>query len=123
MIGELSEDVNTKEFIHSLKDIFNCKSIKHTDIYKEKIKRIAVCGGSGSSLINRAMSQNADIYITGDIKYHDYFNTENKLTIVDIGHYESEQYTKDIFYEIVTKKLPKFAVRFSDINTNPINYI
>lgn len=123
MIGELNEEVNTKEFIHSLKDIFNCKSIKHTNIYKEKIKKIAVCGGSGSSLINRAMSQNADIYITGDIKYHDYFNTENKLTIVDIGHYESEQYTKDIFYEIVTKKLPKFAVRFSDINTNPINYI
>jgi len=123
MIGELDKEIDSKDFLLTLKEIFNCKYIRHTDINKNSIKTIAVCGGSGSFLINKAIQQKADIFITGDIKYHDYFTTENKMILADIGHYESEQFTKDIFYEIVTKKLPKFAVQFSEVNTNPINYI
>lgn len=123
MIGELDNEIDSETFLLSLKEIFNCKYIRHTDLKNKTIKTVAVCGGSGSFLINKAMQQKADIFITGDIKYHDYFYTENKIILADIGHYESEQFTKDIFYEIVTKKLPKFAVQFSEVNTNPINYI
>ncbi|MGB5989036.1 MAG: Nif3-like dinuclear metal center hexameric protein [Marinifilaceae bacterium] len=123
MIGELEEAMDTKEFLQSLKTIFDCTHFKHSKIVKEQIKSVALCGGSGSFLINKALSKKADIYITGDIKYHDYFTTEDKIILADIGHYESEQFTKEIFYELVTKKLPTFAVRFSKVNTNPINYI
>lgn len=123
MIGELEEAINTKDFLLSLKKIFGCSHFKHSKIIKEEIKSVALCGGSGSFLINKALNRKADIYITGDIKYHDYFTTEDKIILADIGHYESEQFTKEIFYELVTKKLPTFAVRFSKVNTNPINYI
>ena len=97
--------------------------IRHTALCKPQVKRIAVCGGSGAFLMRQAISAGADLYITGDIKYHDFFNTENRLILADIGHYESEQYTKEIFYELVTKKISKFAVQFSKVNTNPINYL
>lgn len=123
MIGELSEKIDCTEFLKSVKSIFQCQQIKHTAIVKNKIKKVALCGGSGSFLTNTAIAQNADIYISGDFKYHDYFKAENKLIIADIGHYESEQFTKEIFYELLTKKFPNFAVRISEINTNPINYI
>jgi len=69
------------------------------------------------------MASKADIYITGDFKYHEFFDAEGKIIIADIGHYESEQFTREIFYEIVTKKFPNFAVRISEINSNPINYL
>ena len=84
---------------------------------------MALCGGSGASLTNIAISKQADIYITADYKYHDFFNAAQKLILADIGHYESEQYTKEIFYELVTKKISKFAVQFSKVKTNPINYL
>jgi len=82
-----------------------------------------LCGGSGSSLISAAIGAGADVYISGDFKYHEFFEAENHILIADIGHFESEQFTKDIFYEIITKKMPTFAVQISDINTNPINYL
>jgi putative NIF3 family GTP cyclohydrolase 1 type 2 len=82
-----------------------------------------MCGGSGSFLINKAIKSGADIFISADIKYHEYFIPENDMIIADIGHYESEQFTKQIFYELLMKKNPKFAIRFSDINSNPIKHI
>lgn len=123
MIAELEQEMDTMEFFLSLKEIFGCKHLRHSKITKEKIKNIALCGGSGSFLIDDAIKQKADIFITGDIKYHDYFTTEDKIIIADIGHFESEQFTKEIIYELITNKLPTFAVRFSKVNTNPINYI
>jgi putative NIF3 family GTP cyclohydrolase 1 type 2 len=87
------------------------------------VQRIAVCGGSGSMLIPRAVSAGADLFITGDIRYHQFFETEDRLILVDIGHYESERFTIEIFYEILKKKLPSFAVHFSSINSSPINYL
>jgi len=123
MIGELEKEIDCIDFLKSVKDIFQCQHIKHTAIVKNKIKKVALCGGSGSFLTNVAISQKADIFISGDFKYHDYFKAENKLIIADIGHYESEQFTKEIFYELLIKKFPNFAVRISEINTNPINYI
>lgn len=123
LIGELKEEIDTLEFLTSLKETFKCERIRHSPIKKTKIKTVALCGGSGSFLIDTALRNKADIFITGDIKYHDYFATEDKMIIADIGHYESEQFTKEIFYELLTKKIPTFAVRFSEVNTNPINYI
>jgi putative NIF3 family GTP cyclohydrolase 1 type 2 len=92
-------------------------------LLNKKIKKVALCGGSGSSLISAAIGAGADIYISGDFKYHEFFEAGNHILIADIGHFESEQFTKDIFYEIITKKMPTFAVQISDINTNPINYL
>jgi dinuclear metal center YbgI/SA1388 family protein len=123
MIGELESEENSIEFLKRIKAIFGCGCIKHTKIVKDTIKRVAVCGGSGSFLLKQAISAKADVFITGDFKYHDFFDAENKLIIADIGHYESEQFTLDIFYEIVTKKIPNFAVHISEINSNPINYL
>ncbi|MCM1441599.1 MAG: Nif3-like dinuclear metal center hexameric protein [Roseburia sp.] len=123
IIGELEEAVDTREFLERIKTIFHCGVIRHTALCKPQVKRIAVCGGSGAFLIRQALQAGADLYVTGDIKYHDFFNTENRLILADIGHYESEQYTKEIFYELVTKKISKFAVQFSKVNTNPINYL
>jgi dinuclear metal center YbgI/SA1388 family protein len=123
MIGELKENEEELPFLKRVKEIFKAKSIRHTRLLNKKIKTVAVCGGSGSYLLNNAIASKADIFITGDYKYHQFFDAEDKIIIADIGHYESEQFTKEIFYEILTKKLPKFAVYLSEINSNPINYL
>jgi dinuclear metal center YbgI/SA1388 family protein len=123
MIGELAKDEDSLEFLDRIKTVFNCKSIRYTEILKDKIKRVAICGGAGSLFLSNAIAAKADIYISGDFKYHDFFETQNRIIIADIGHFESEQFTKDIFYEIITKKMPTFAVQISDIKTNPINYL
>lgn len=123
VIGELEQPVDSMEFLLNLKSLFNVPVIRHTNIINQKIRRVALCGGAGSFLISQAISAHADIFITGDIKYHEFFQAENKILLADIGHFESEQFTKLIFYEIITKKMPTFAVRISDIKTNPINYL
>ena len=97
--------------------------LKYTPLQGKKIKRVAVCGGAGSEFLKDAIRARADVFVSGDFKYHDYFEAENRILIADIGHFESEQFTKDVFYEIITKKMPKFAVRISKVNTNPINYL
>ena len=123
MIGELSEEIEEIQFLQNIKSTFNAQCIKHTPLKGRKIKKIAVCGGSGSSFLPNAIQQGADVFISADFKYHQFFDTENKITIADIGHYESEQFTKEIFYDLLTKNFSNFAVRFSSINTNPINYL
>lgn len=123
MIGELKDEINTELFLNKLKDIFNCEIIKYTNIIKSKIKKIAFCGGSGSFLLHDAIRNKADIFISADFKYHQFFEAEEKIIIADIGHYESEQYTKEIFYDILTKKFTNFAIQISKVNTNPIKYI
>ncbi len=122
MIGDLPQAVPFKEFLDLLKKVFKVACIRHTEAVVNKIKKVALCGGSGSFLLPKAIQSNADIFITGDFKYHQFFDAENKIIIADIGHYESEQYTKDIFYDILTKKFPTFAFYFSEINTNPVKY-
>jgi hypothetical protein len=123
IIGNCDEEYTDKEFLVYIKDKLQLTALKHTKLVNKKISKVAVCGGSGADLLQLAKSQKADIFISGDFKYHDYFLAENEILIVDIGHFESEQFTKEIFFEQVTKKLPKFAVHFSEINTNPINYL
>ena len=122
MIGELDSEKDEFEFLTQLKDIFQCGSIRHTAFLNKKIKKVAFCGGSGSFLLNQAKRSKADIYITGDFKYHEFFDAENQILIADIGHYESEQYTSDLIADILKKKFTTFAVHKTVINTNPINY-
>jgi len=123
MIGELEKDTNELTFLKKIKSVFDIKTLKHTKLRNKNIKKVAVCGGSGSFLIKDAISVDADIFITGDIKYHQFFDAYDNILIADVGHYESEQFTKEIFYELLKKKLPKFALHLSKVKTNPINYL
>jgi dinuclear metal center YbgI/SA1388 family protein len=122
MTGELPEPVDEKEFLGTLKAVFGSGCIKHTRLSGKKIKKIAVCGGAGSFLLGKAISAGADVFVSADFKYHQFFDAEGKIVIADIGHFESEQFTKELFYELLTEKFPKFAVRFSEVNTNPVFY-
>jgi len=123
MIGELNDPVNETEFLSYVKAIFGCKVMRHSRFLNKPVKKIAVCGGSGSFLIPRAILAGADLFITGEIKYHQFFDAENQILLVDMGHYESEQFTIEIFYDILIKKIPNFAIHFSSINTSPIYYL
>jgi dinuclear metal center YbgI/SA1388 family protein len=123
LIGELGKEVNAIDFLKNLKKNMQTDCVRHTKALDKKVKKVAICGGSGSFLLKNALSHKADVFVTGDFKYHEFFDAENRIIIADIGHYESEQFTKDLFYEVINKKFPKFAVRLSKINTNPINYL
>jgi dinuclear metal center YbgI/SA1388 family protein len=122
MVGELEAPLSEYDFLDLLKKTFSTGCIKHTALISRNVKTVAVCGGAGSFLLNHAISARADFFVTGDFKYHQFFDAENKIVIADVGHYESEQFTKELFYELLTKKFPKFAVRFSEVRTNPIFY-
>ena len=122
MIGELESPVDELEFLAFVKKAFGCGVIRHTSLRGKKIERVAFCGGAGSFLLNQAKRAGADIYITGDFKYHEFFDAEDQLVIADIGHFESEQFTSNRLAAILTKKFPKFAVHLTEVNTNPINY-
>ncbi|MCB0476867.1 MAG: Nif3-like dinuclear metal center hexameric protein [Crocinitomicaceae bacterium] len=122
MIGEYAEPMETEDFLKHLKEVFQVPCIRHTALVKNRIRKVAFCGGSGSFLLGKARSKQADIYVTGDFKYHEFFDAEDQIIIADIGHYESEQYTKNLLYDILSKKFPKFAVHLAEISTNPINY-
>jgi dinuclear metal center YbgI/SA1388 family protein len=123
MIGSLPQAVEAEEFLNHVKNILQIGCIRHTSLKNKKVHRIAVCGGSGSFLIKDAISCNADIYMTGDIKYHDFFIPENKMILADIGHFESEQFTKELIYNFLKKKFTTFALFISGTNTNPVNYL
>jgi putative NIF3 family GTP cyclohydrolase 1 type 2 len=123
VIGKLAKPQPEVEFLNKLKKHISSGSIRHSPLLGKDIVKVAVCGGSGSSLIGQSISAGADIFITADVKYHQFFDADGKIIIADIGHYESEQFTIDFFYEILTKKFPNFAVLKSNVKTNPINYL
>ena len=122
MVGELETEMEELEFLNKLKQTFNCGSIRHTALLNKKVKTVAFCGGSGSFLLKNARAVKADVYFTGDFKYHEFFDADNQLLIADIGHYESEQFTTNLLADILKKKFTTFAVQLTGINTNPINY-
>ena len=122
LIGELPIPMSEIDFLYHLKTVFCLKSIKHTNLLKKDIKNVSLCGGSGSFLLKRSMYLKSDVYISSDFKYHEFFDAENRILIADIGHYESEQFTPEIFYEIISNKFPTFALYLTEINTNPVNY-
>ena len=123
MVGTLPKAVDAEEFLNHVKEILQIGCIRHTKLKNNKVQKIAVCGGSGSFLIKDAISCGADIYMTGDVKYHDFFLPENNMIIADIGHYESEQFTKELIYTLLKKKFTTFALFISGTMTNPVNYL
>ncbi len=122
MVGELEHEMSEIEFLTSVKEIFQCGVIRHTALRNKAIKRVAVCGGSGGFLLSNAIREKADVFITADYKYHEFFDAEGQIIIADIGHFESEQYTTHLLGDILTKKFPNFAVNLTGRNTNPIKY-
>ena len=123
LVGVYETLVEEMEFLQKLKQTMQCGAVRHTKLSGKPIRKVALCGGSGAFLLKDAISAGADVYVSADFKYHEFFDADSRIVIADIGHYESEQFTKDIFYEIITKKMPTFAVQISDIKTNPINYL
>ena len=123
MIGQLEDPLNMEDFLLLLKKNFNLEQIKYTPIQDSMIQKVAVCGGSGSFLIKTAKKAGADAFISADIKYHEYFDADGKILVADIGHYESEAFTKELVFELLKKKFSNIALQLSEVNTNPIKYI
>lgn len=123
VVGELAEPLGSDAFFELLRSSFGLEGLRYGKSNTTSVSRVALCGGSGSSLVNYAISAGADAFVTGDIKYHSFMDASETIMLIDIGHYESEKFSLEILYEIITKKFPKFAVRFSKINTNPVNYL
>lgn len=123
LVGELPEESNEMDFLKYLKTVMKADSLRYTALRDKKVKKISICGGSGSFLLGDAIKSGADVFVTADFKYHQFFDAENRIIIADIGHYESEQFTVELFYEILKKKFSTFALLISTINTNPIKYL
>jgi dinuclear metal center YbgI/SA1388 family protein len=123
MIGELPTPMSEALFLQHIKKQLNTSLIRFTRFLNKEVKKVAVCGGSGSFLLHEAIAQKADVFITADFKYHQFFDADKRIIIADVGHYESEQFTKDLIFEIIKEKFPNFALHLSEINTNPINYL
>lgn len=123
VIGQLPNPVEERLFLQEVKEKMKAGCVRHTQLLNKPIQRVAVCGGAGSSFLPFALAQRADIYITADFKYHEFFDAENRLVIADIGHFESEQYTIPLLYDIIWEKYPNFALNLTEHNTNPVNYL
>jgi dinuclear metal center YbgI/SA1388 family protein len=121
MVGELNEAISWESFVHLVKTEFHVQVVRHTRA-KGDVKKIAVCGGSGSFLLNDAIRAGADVFLTADFKYHEFFEADGKIVVADIGHYETEQFTSEIFCDLIQEKFPNFAVLKSTTRTNPVNY-
>ncbi|RAJ06126.1 Nif3-like dinuclear metal center hexameric protein [Arenibacter echinorum] len=122
MVGILEKPMDEEEFFGFLKEKMHVSCIRHSDFLGKKIKKVAVLGGSGSFAISAAIAANADVFVTSDLKYHQFYEAEDKILLADIGHYETEQFTKNLLVDYLTKKIPNFAVSLSESKTNPIKY-
>jgi dinuclear metal center YbgI/SA1388 family protein len=123
MLGELPVPEESLGFLNRLKTVMNTNCVRYTNIHAKHITKVALCGGAGSFLLPQAIAKGADVFISADFKYHEFFDADNKITIADIGHYESEQFTKELIGEYLQEKFPTFAIIFSNVVTNPISYL
>ena len=122
MQGELPKPMEAEQILKHIQSVFKTKTIRHSSFIDRSVSKIAVLGGSGAFAIEKAKAAKADLFITADLKYHDFYKADNQIILADIGHYESEQYTKDLIHAYLTKKFTNFALVLSNINTNPIQY-
>jgi dinuclear metal center YbgI/SA1388 family protein len=123
MMGELSEAMDEMSFLKHVKSTMKAGCVRHTQLLDKPILKVAVCGGAGGFLLSSAIRQQADIFITADYKYHEFFDADSQIIIADIGHYESEQYTINLLQEIISQNFSTFAAYLTEVNTNPINYL
>lgn len=123
MIGNLAKPVNELTFLKQLKKLLRTDCVRYTPLRNKPIQKVAVCGGAGRFLLNNVIAAGADIFVTGDFKYHDFFDADGKIIVADVGHYESEQFTKDLLCKQLSEKFPIIATRISSINTNPVKYL
>jgi dinuclear metal center YbgI/SA1388 family protein len=123
LVGYLPAPIEELDFLIMVKQKFNCGAVRYTKLLHKPIQKVALCGGAGSFLLPDAISSKADIYLSADFKYHEFFDAQEQIIIADIGHYESEQYTSELLAEQLTEKFPNFAVRLTKLNTNPVNYL
>jgi dinuclear metal center YbgI/SA1388 family protein len=123
MIGELEQPLEPIEFLKRLKSSMNLNTIRYTQLLDKKVRKVAICGGSGSFLLAHAIKNGADFFVTADFKYHEFFDADGKIAIADIGHYESEFFTKELIIALLKEKFPTFALNFSNTDTNPIRYL
>ncbi len=121
-IGDLVKPLNEQKFLNFVKTQMNTKLIRHSKLLNKKIKKVAVLGGSGAFAIKNSIEKKADAYITSDLKYHNFFEANNQILLIDMGHFESEQFTKNLIHESLIKKFPNFAIILSSTVTNPVNY-
>ncbi len=120
--GELPEPMEEMAFLQHLKQVFGLSVVRHTTPRNRPVKKVALCGGAGSFLVSKALASGADVYITADMKYHEFFDADGRILIADIGHYESEQFTIDLLQEVLEQKFPTFAVLKTAVRTNPVHY-
>ena len=123
LVGELAVEEDEREFLERIKLLFGIKCVRHNCLHERKIRRVALCGGAGGFLLSNAISLGADVFLTGEMRYHDYFGHEDELLIAEMGHYESEQYTIDLLADILGQQLPELRIVKTSNNTNPINYL
>jgi len=123
MIGQLATPVPARQFLQTLKHAMQTPVVRHTRAIGTTVSRVAVCGGAGSFLLNDAITAGADVFVSADFKYHEFFDADGKIMVADIGHYESEQFTKDLLFTVLKEKFPTFAIIFSKTVTNPISYL
>lgn len=123
VVGVLPEPMPEQEFLYLLKDIFNLPTIQHSKMQGREIRDVALCGGAGAFLIPQAITYGADAFITGEAKYNDFFDVEGRILLAVVGHYESEICTKEIFFEIISRKFPTFALHKSAFDSNPVKYL
>ncbi|GHT78498.1 hypothetical protein AGMMS50262_21210 [Bacteroidia bacterium] len=123
VVGQLPAEEDEESFLQRIKSIFQLQSLKHSPFTGRKIREVALCGGSGAFLIKDVIAYGADVFLTGEAKYNDYYDVENRILLAVLGHYESELCTKELFFDIISKKIPNFAIYFSNANANPVNYM
>ncbi|WP_313804034.1 Nif3-like dinuclear metal center hexameric protein [Flavobacterium sp.] len=122
MIGELPSEMSESNFLKMVKEKMQCGGIRHSQFLNKPVKKVAVLGGSGSFAIKNAINSGADAFLTADLKYHQFYEAENSLLLADIGHFESERFTKNYIVDYLTKKISNFAIILSEENTNPVKY-
>jgi dinuclear metal center YbgI/SA1388 family protein len=123
LIGELEADMGELEFLKEVAAIFRLKLVRHTPLLGKPVKKVAICGGAGSFLISKSLQAGADVFITADVKYHEFFEANGRMVIADIGHYESEQFTINLLFDLLQEKFLNFAVLKSGVETNPVQYL
>ena len=123
ILGVLPEAMDETAFLRHVKSALHASCVRHTALREKPVRTVTVCGGSGSFLLSEALRAGADAFVTADFKYHEFFDAEGRLVIADIGHYESEQFTIELLYDIIREKFPTFALHCTKVNTNPVHYL